>query len=278
MITCPADKAAIVPQELAARFSFPEVHCDSSMMADFAEAQMKWDGDVYATVPFCSTVEAEAFGAEVRLGDEKTTPLVHRCRWKNIDDVKLDAPDPLAGRMGTVMKALELLKARRVPSVLEMAGPFSVLMGLLEPGTIFKCLSKEPERVIALLGTISGYLEACARQAARRGAALISLAEPAATADLVGPRVFKRAVGPQVVGLMKRMSAIPGDWAGFLCGRLSISLVESGQLKERRIALERRRYGEVLEEYRAQGVKWFGGSCIAQTAAFCTQICLIDFP
>ena len=265
MRACPVNAKGPVPEPLASQFPFPEVHTDGAIMADLAIAIKELKGDVYCSVPFCSTVESEALGAKVKLGDHTSTPLIRENPWSSLDEISLPELDPKRGRMGQVMRALSILGDRGLPTVFKLTGPFTTLMNLIEPRGLFKAIRKDREAVQGLLRSISAYSLACVQEAVSRGVSVISLAESSATTDLVGPKVFSDLVGPEIMGLMEAMTLIPGDWSGHLCGRLSTSLEEVGFIEVSRIETGRGRYGDNLETLRKEGVRWLCHSCISMT-------------
>lgn len=265
MRACPVNAKGPVPEPLASNFPFPEVHTDGATMADLASGIRDLKGDVYCSVPFCSTVESEALGAKVKLGDHTSTPLIRETPWKSLEEASLPKSDPKRGRMGEVMKALSILGDRGLPTVFKMTGPFTTLMNLIEPRGLFKAIRKERSSVEGLLRSISSYSLACAQEAVSRGVSVISLAESSATTDLVGPKVFSDLVGPEIMSLMEAMTLIPGNWGGHLCGRLSTSLEECGFIEVSCIETDGGRYGDSLERLRGEGVRWFCHSCISMT-------------
>ncbi len=262
---CPVNAKGPLPDPPASMFSFPQVHTDGTVMADLSMAVKEVKGDVYCSVPFCSTVESEALGAEVKLGDRDSTPLIRMAPWNSLEEVSLPSAGPLKGRMGEVMKALSILRDRGMPTAFKLTGPFTILMNLIESRALFKAVRKDRERVTELLRSISAYSLACAREATERGASIVSLAESSATTDLVGPKVFSDMVAPGITNLIKTMSAMPGNWAGHLCGRLSSSLEDGGFIEVSNIETERRRYGDSLEILRKEGVRWFCHGCVSMT-------------
>ena len=53
---------------------FPEVHENLESMVKFSKVMKEHRKDLFCRVPFCMTVEAEALGAIINLGDEKYGP------------------------------------------------------------------------------------------------------------------------------------------------------------------------------------------------------------
>ncbi|MCF4152355.1 uroporphyrinogen-III decarboxylase [Dethiosulfovibrio sp. F2B] len=273
---CPVSKNGAMPDAIGARYPFPQVHRDGELMAQVAEELMREEGDVYCSVPFCSTVEAEAFGAQVRMGDHRTTPLVPKCPWDDPDMIPKEIPSPDSGRMGEVMKAVSILRGKGFPVILKVSGPFSTLMGLLDPKALFRTARKDPGRIETVLERISAYSLACAKEAARRDVSIISLAEPSATPDLLGPKRFEKLVSPALTRLLRDMDRLDGPWSGFLCGRLSSSMEDIGAISGDTVEMGSGRYGDHLETLRARGIRWFGGGCVAQTPADACRIRTID--
>jgi len=77
---CTGDKFDEIPTVVlgTAEVTLPKAHCDKVQMSKLSKEIKNNNKDVFCKVPFCSTVEAEAFGGDIKLGDEKNGPRVNK--------------------------------------------------------------------------------------------------------------------------------------------------------------------------------------------------------
>ena len=110
---CPGGMMNMVTAELMERVNvlMPVAHSDARMMADLAKAV--YDEDCFENygVPFCMTVEAEAMGAEVEMGNLVVEPHVSRYAIERLEDfTSLSVMDLESGRAKVVLDSIEILK------------------------------------------------------------------------------------------------------------------------------------------------------------------------
>ena len=107
----PADRAAVVcpggMMSLAVTdvmktegIAWPEAHSDPDTMLRLAFAMQQATGFDSLALPFCMTIEAEAYGATIDLGDMTSQPMVARPVLPPDGGAKLPRPDFRAGRAG----------------------------------------------------------------------------------------------------------------------------------------------------------------------------------
>lgn len=124
---------------------FPEAHSDSKKMADLADAAFEKEIFENIGVPFCMTVEAEAMGSEVILGDEILEPRVVKYKFEDIKDWNTARElDVTSGRVKVVLDAIKLIKEKNLdaPIVGNLSGPISVASSVMEPNAFYKSLIK----------------------------------------------------------------------------------------------------------------------------------------
>ena len=115
---CPGGMMNMITTALmdASGVYWPEAHIDPVKMADMAQAS--WEQRCFENVgvPFCMTVEAEAMGAQVTLGNTVAEPHVTEYAIKTVDDWEtLPTPNVNEGRMAVVIEAIKILKSRDLP-------------------------------------------------------------------------------------------------------------------------------------------------------------------
>lgn len=173
---------------------WPEAHTDAEKMASLAMALRERQGFENFGVPFCMTVEAEAFGAEVNMGDKLTEPhVIDSMLASAADHVTMQEPDFESGRVKTVIDAVRIMSEAGTdyPVIGNLTGPFSVAGTLVDMTILLKEFRRKPAEVHALMAKIADFLAEFARRMVAAGADVICLSEPSGTGEILGPRWFK---------------------------------------------------------------------------------------
>jgi uroporphyrinogen-III decarboxylase len=109
---CTGDDMEQIPEEVVREtgITFPAAHSDKTSMAILAGKLREHRRDVIARVPFCVTVEAEAFGAYVKLGNALVGPRVEKYLFSSIEEMSsIQGLDIKKGRIREVLDAVEIL-------------------------------------------------------------------------------------------------------------------------------------------------------------------------
>lgn len=211
-VICPGGMMSVATVEAmeACGCFWPEAHTDPYQMLRLALAVHDHGGLENLAVPFCMTVEAEALGAEIQFGDRLTQPRVVREPFSCSADLLARPLSPLAEapRAQTILAAMPDLAAARpdAPLVGNLVGPVSLAASLVEPGRFFKEMIREPQAVAAVLQRVTDLLTAFGQEQISAGADVIAIADPTATGEIVGPRLFERLVLPALSRLIAAMS------------------------------------------------------------------------
>ncbi len=205
-------------------FSLPQAHTDPLAMAGLALAAARLTGFESVGVPLCTTVEAEAFGAELLLGDEVTEARVTREPYPKCAAVpRLPLAERLQrGRVQTSVAAVRELArtAGDLPIIANLIGPVSVAAAIVEPLVFYRELVQNPEAVQDLVAHINAFLIAWARTLVAAGADAVAVHEDSATPALVGPRVFERITAPALETLITAIQASGAPVLLHMCGAL----------------------------------------------------------
>ena len=190
---------------------WPEAHSDPKKMAGLAAGLYDAGGFENYGVPFCMTVEAEAMGARVEMGNLLCEPHVVDSPLENIRDWKNLTPlTAEASRVPVVLGAIRLLKERNdgVPVIGNINGPTSVAGELIAMETLFH----------GLMGFVAEQLIRYGRLLLKAGADFICLSEPSGTGEVVGPRYFREFTVPYINRVMDALET-PVKMV-HMCGRL----------------------------------------------------------
>ena len=144
------------------------------------------------------SVEAEAFGARIRVS-ENENPTVEAGILDDIGDAAaVSAPPVGAGRTGVYLEGVRLAKARidDVPVFCGAIGPYSLAGRLFDMTELMLACYDSPEAVKALLGTCAAFITSYILAFREAGADGVILAEPAA--GLLSPALAEEFSTPYV--------------------------------------------------------------------------------
>jgi MtaA/CmuA family methyltransferase len=191
--------------------SLPRAHLDAGEMASLALAAARITGFESVGVPLCATLEADAFGVPVELGDERTEARIIREPYQHSRDVPRRPVEELlqTGRVPVAIEAIRRLveTAGDLPIIGNLLGPLSVAAELVEPVTFFKELRTAPAEAGALLEYTGDFLAALGRAFIEAGADVLTVCEDTATPELIGPKRFADVALPHLNRLIDRLQA-----------------------------------------------------------------------
>ena len=192
-VICPGGMMSMaVVGVMAPGCAWPEAHWDEEAMVALALAMHQASGFDNLALPFCMTVEAEGYGAEIDFGDRIAQPRVARPVLAPDGSAELAQPDYRSGRAATVLRAMARLKARRPEALLmgNLNGPFSILGELAEATQLLRWTRKRPQAVRQYVERITHDLIAFALLQVEAGADALCIAEPTATGEILGGEKF----------------------------------------------------------------------------------------
>lgn len=148
--------------------------------------------DTSASVSFMDlSVEAEAFGSEIRVSDEEVPTVVGSIVDEDSDPDDLVVPEVGTGRTGLYVEAIRrvvpLIDDR--PVLAGVIGPFSLAGRLMDVNEIMPLCYEEPELVSAVLDKTTDFIIAYTKAFKEAGADGVVVAEPMAgllSPDLMG--------------------------------------------------------------------------------------------
>lgn len=141
------------------------------------------DTDTIAAVSLMDlSVEAEAFGAQVRFAEEEVPAIVGQLISDEDEANELAVPDLSAGRVMLCVEAVRTAKQRITdkPVIAGMIGPYSLAGRLMDVTEIMYMCFDEPETVHTVLDKATRYLIQYGQAMKNAGADGIMMAEPLA--------------------------------------------------------------------------------------------------
>ena len=186
--------AAIVEIMEGAVYALPEAHTDPQLMADLATAIHKKTGFENIGIPFCMTVEAEALDSEVTYGTLACEPKITRELYSSVSAVVPKKLDDIlqSPRIGVVSEAGAILAKRHpdIPVIGNLTGPISTAASLVDPVNFLRELRKNPHDAHRVLTYVSEVLIGFAEHMLDHGVTAISIGDPTATGEILGPKMF----------------------------------------------------------------------------------------
>jgi len=268
---CKWDTAEVLPDTIlrSAGIRYYQAHTERQAMALIAEGKRIVERDSICRIPFCVTVEAEAFGAKVVIPEDDTGPTIRGYRFSSMEQlVELGEIDLTCGRINEVLNCIAILRDRGNVIAVNVEGPFTILGLLIDSAELFKGIYRQRkllERTLCILeNSIVKYIEACVAQ----GATIISYADPTGALELVGPKLYQEFCGKSSYNILKRLDSRLDAAMIHLCGISSLSLERAGFCSSRPVSVpEACTYGDSLCHIVAEHkeVKLVGHNCMKST-------------
>lgn len=199
-VICPGGmmNTAIVDVMRSSGINLPEAHSDPELMANLAFQIQRQTGFENFGIPFCMTVEAESNGSEVDFGSMECEPKIVREKFPDSKSVIFEDIDKLLkrGRVPVVVKAARKLSQEHpdIPVIVTLTGPISYASSIVKPMAFFKDLRKDPESSCRVLEYVTEFLKGFITLAVQNGADVIAFADPTATGEILGPKIFEKYV------------------------------------------------------------------------------------
>lgn len=194
--------------------SLHEVHHDAQKMARAAASTFRLTGMPSAALPLDLCAPAEALGATLNyyensenLFPQPAQPVYSSTRY--INQTFLDRSEYLhKGRLDLIRQAISLLREDVGSQVVIsgiIPGPFTLLLYLTEPGSLFAEMKREPNSVRDALFQLSSFLSQCGSAYREAGADLITIHEMGGSPAFIGPAKFEEFVFPSVQQVISRL-------------------------------------------------------------------------
>lgn len=222
---CPGGMMNMVTEELMklCEINFPDAHENPQQMADLSEAVYKEGCFENYGVPFCMTVEAEEFGADIDMGSNIYEPHVINYNISSVSEwEKLEAIDFTKGRSSTVIDAIKILKAKNteVPIIGNITGPISTASSIMEPVVFYKELRKNNEKAHEYMRFITKQITEFAIKQIEAGADIIAISDPSGTGEILGPKLFDEFAVKYINQIIAEVKRLGKRSIVHICGQM----------------------------------------------------------
>jgi [methyl-Co(III) methanol-specific corrinoid protein]:coenzyme M methyltransferase len=215
--------------------SLHEVHHDAQKMARAAASTFRLAGMPSAALPLDLCAPAEALGATLKYYEdvENQFPQPSKSLFPStkylMQDYFQSADFLQKGRIPIICDAIRLLKSEIGSEVVIsgiIPGPYTLLLYLIDPSSLFTEMKREPNLVQEALSQISSFLTQVGAAYRTAGADLITIHDMGGSPGFIGPVRFEQFVFPSVRQLI---GDLPGPVVLSVCGNTNKSMVLLGQ-------------------------------------------------
>lgn len=268
---CISDHLEEIPEEItkSTGVTLPEAHMKGELMATLSKVLKEYHKDNISMVPFCLTVEAEALGADIKIGNEKIGPRVGKYAFESIEELKnLKEIDLTKKRISEVLKSVEILNNQGEIVALSVQGPFTIMSSLIDPRLFYRAVRKDKDSVEDFMSVIQDGIVKYIEEGVKRGAKIISYGDSTGASGIVGPKIYKEFSGRYTYNILKRVENKLENSILHLCGITSVALDKAQFVKSVPIELEENlTYGEALNKImdERKDVKIIGHYCLKKT-------------
>ena len=272
MFKCANDNSVDIPVEVSSRYKdfYKRINTCGNFMGEISKEIELLKNDTWCKVPFCNTVESEALGAIIKLADENNTSRVSDYFIKNIDELsKITDIDFNSGRISEVLNSIEFLSLKGEDVVLMVEGPMTIATSLMDSSLFYKAYRKNKEEIIKFMELIKRNLIMYIKEGIKRGAKIISYADPVGNIDIVGPKVYKELSGKLTLEIVNELNEEleKSNVILHLCGRTSTSLEETNMARFNEVEVTENTYGEALKTFlKSDKSKVLGHWCVKRTS------------
>lgn len=225
---CKSKDATGFSQEIidTTALSFPESYNDSMSLAALAVAVKEEKDFPFCMLPFCHTVEAEALGGKINLGNGLIGPRAKEYAITSVEDLMQTVSiDFSKGRIHQVLLACSLLKERGEKVALEICGPYTIISSLMDISLLFKAWRKKPQLADNLFAFIGDNLLRYFKAACVAAVDIISYADPAGSLNILGPKYTEKTARLFTVPfLQKARESAAGKALIHLCPKTTLIL------------------------------------------------------
>jgi uroporphyrinogen-III decarboxylase len=263
---CVGQEVEIIPDSIleGLNISYEESNKSAHEMAILAKALKEYKNKKYCKLPFCHTVESEAFGSTI-IFDQKVGNRIGKYKINDINLVEgISEIDLDEGRIAEVLRAINILKKNEENVILNITGPFSVATSIMDSGLFYRSVRKNREKINKLLEIIESSIVEFILAGVKQGVDFISFADPVGTMDIVGPKIYKDISGQSTYNILKRVESRLGKTIIHICGKTSTSLEAIGLIEVERIKAEGQDYLDIIKNIKEErkDIKFIGHWCL----------------
>ena len=225
-VICPGGmmNAAIVEVMNSTGHTLPSAHHDGKLMSSLAIDVQNQTGFENFGVPFCMTVEAEVLGSEINFGSLECEPKIQKECFPSVSQVEYKPISAMKDnkRVGAILQAIYILSSlyTDTPVIGSLTGPISTAASIVDPMAFLKQLCRDKENAHKVLDYVSNHLIEYAALMIEQGVTAISIADPTATGEILGPKMFEEYAVPYLNKIIDSIHKMSKPVIIHICGKM----------------------------------------------------------
>ncbi|MEI7885216.1 MAG: uroporphyrinogen decarboxylase family protein [Clostridia bacterium] len=227
--SCPLGSHSTIPRELLhdKSLDFKRVFTERDQIAKLSVKLQEIHQSGFTTLPTCCTLEIEALGGILEIPADVVGPKVIGFAYANEEDInRLIYKTEFTLRQKENFAAIRLLHEQGKKVCFNIAGPLTVLNGLMELGLVFRILRRQKKSLEAFFQYYRASLMKIVEEAKKQGADIISYGDPICAVSIVGPKVYQEIMESFVVPFLRNWNV--DNLPLHLCPKTSLGLIKAG--------------------------------------------------
>ncbi|MEG2984426.1 MAG: uroporphyrinogen decarboxylase family protein [Peptostreptococcaceae bacterium] len=249
------------------KVEFPNLHTNAKDISYISKILKYHKADHICKVPFCTTVEAEALGAYINLGDDKSCPRIKKYAYNSLDELSnIKNINFEKGRISEVLESINILSKEEIVT-LNVCGPMTIISLLIDLKYFYKGVRKNKPLIEKVMKQLEDNIVEYIVKGYESGAKIISYSDPVGAIEIVGPKIYEDVVSKTTINIIKRISDKLNGCIIHLCGKTSTALHNFGICNFNEIKYDYNiTYGEALCELLSdEGIKIVGNNCLKKS-------------
>lgn len=247
------------------KLKFPLTYENWELMETLALLKKEESKSSFCLLPFCTSLEAEAFGGDVVFSNSLDVPRISNYKYSSLEQIlNIPSIDLTNGRIDQVLRACKSLSDKGEITVLEVSGPITILANLLDIRLIMKSWRKDRDRLFQVFNKLGDFIVDFSQMGLKSGVNIICYADPTGSYSILGPKFSEELAIEIVLPILKRIQAIlsPGHIL-HVCPKTSSVLVgfQLANWKEKKISNQSISYDQACSQSINYGYT-IGENCI----------------
>jgi [methyl-Co(III) methanol-specific corrinoid protein]:coenzyme M methyltransferase len=193
-------------------------------------------------VPFCMTVEAEVLGSEINYGSLECEPKIQKEVFPSVTQVEFKPISSMENnkRVNAILKTIYDLSSQYtdIPVIGSLTGPVSTAASIVDPMTFLKQLRRDKENAHKVLDYVTEHLIKYAALMIENGAATISIADPTATGEILGPKMFEEYAVPYLNKITDFIHKMGKPVIIHICGKMDSVIPQVARINSDAISVD----------------------------------------
>lgn len=214
------NQTATYEQMEAIGVRWPGANFNASQMSCLSQAAHSIIGFDAVRIPFCQTIEEEALGCEISIGDETNLPSVVGHPFGINDAPSFPENFLEEGRLPLLVKAardVRVAVGEDVAVIGGVVGPFTIAAELLGVENMMRAILKAPQKLRPFLQAAEEAVIELARALEAGGVDAICIEDMMASMDLLSPPSYNSLAAPHEANVIERLNV---PVVLHICGRV----------------------------------------------------------